>query len=136
MSKKLFIAGAVILAIGFVVGWWLNSGKEMSLGYGDSGAFYANSATTTEHGSTWLSSTASQFLQRDDYRRFVRITIAPSSTSTGYIWQATSTDLVTTNGGIVISSSTPTYEIKANNLYRGPIQGISEGDTKIYWIAQ
>ena len=137
MPKNLLIAGAVILAVGFAAGVCLNIGKEVPLGYGGSEAFYADSATTTEHGSMWLNSTARQIIQKDSHRHFVRITVAPYSTSTAYIWQATSTDLVTVNGGIPLNSSTTDfYEIKADNLYLGNIQGISDGDTKIYWIAQ
>lgn len=136
MSKYLFIAGAIILA--FAVGFWLNGGKETPLFEGYSyGGFYADSATTTEHGSMWLNSTAQQIVQKDSHRHFARITVAPYSTSTAYIWQATSTDLVTTSGGIPLNSSTTDfYETKANDPYMGNIQGISDGDTKIYWIAQ
>lgn len=101
--------------------------------------FYANSATTSEHSSMWLETTALEIMHGiDEYpRQFARITISADATGTAYIWQATSTDLVTTSGGIPLTASTsPTFTIDADNLYRGNIQGISDVSVKIFWIEQ
>lgn len=103
-----------------------------------SNVFYADNATTTQQGGQWISTAAVQLIPRDDGRQFARLSVAPYSTSTVWVWQATSTDLVVASQGIAIHASTTSnyYQIDSDNLYRGEIQVISDGDTYVSWISQ
>lgn len=140
MSDKtktiLFAIGLVVL--GTLIGASLagnNSSGRLLGGGGD--FFYADAATTTEHGSAWLTTSASELIYTNSKRQFAEFRVDKNSTNTAYLWQATSTDLVTVEGGIVLNATTsPSYRINGDNLYRGDVQGIADGDVKIYWIAQ
>ena len=133
-NLKMLIWAVIIIGAVFL---FTNSQKSEQLAGGEGNFFYADSSVTTQHGSVWLSSAASTIVSRDNDRHFAIFTISEDATSTAFIWQVTSTDLVTTSGGVALNASTTSsYEINADNLYRGAIQGISDGDTQIFYIAQ
>ena len=128
---------AVVIIVGIVIAHGQTSNDNLGFSQ-NSNIFYANSATTTQHGSAWLSSAASELIFRNDNRHFVKISLKPNSTNTAWIWQSTSTaDIIVGAGGIPLSSTTDkSYTIDSNNLYRGEIQGIGGGDVEISWIEQ
>lgn len=133
-NLKMVILGVVIFLALFLI--LSNQKVSQNLGMiGSSNVFYADSATTTEHSAEWISTTAEVLAYRNNTRQFAEFRVAENSTNSAWIWQATSTDLVTTSGGLPLTTTTP-HRIDSTNLYRGEIQAVGDGDVRVFWIEQ
>ena len=134
--KKLIVIILLFLIVGLGA-FLLGSKSKSNLGvYSPGGPNVFNAPDSASgHSNLWVSSTA-YGISKNASRTYFRIASFPYSTSTVWVWQATSTDLVATGKGIPLnsSSSASIYEIDYDNLYKGEIQLISEGDTRVSWF--
>ena len=139
-NKTILLIAGIIVIVAVLVTYVNLKTSQPPLGYVGSTNTFVAANDNTDNSSAWIGSTANATIAKNPSRQFCRITVVPYSTSTVWLWQNTSTDLVVTGKGIPLNSSTTNYDayyqIDGDNLYRGEIQLISEGNTKVSWICQ